>query len=83
MRVRPFNKTTSDSAKIPSDVAKELRAFAHDLSNALETILQATYLVSKSDMPEQSRRWIETIENASQEAARINRALRDTLRARS
>jgi hypothetical protein len=73
----------ADDGKIPRDVAKELRALAHDLSNALETILQATYLVSKSELPEQSRRWIETIDHASQEAARINRVLRETLRTRS
>jgi len=32
------------SDKIPVELAKELRQLAHDLSNALETIVQATYL---------------------------------------
>ena len=72
-----------DDIKIPREVAKELRTLAHDLSNALETILQATYLVSKSDLPENPRRWIETIDQASQDAARINRQLREILRSRS
>jgi hypothetical protein len=69
--------------KIPSDTAKELRRLAHDLSNALETILQASYLVSRSELPENSRRWVEMIDQASQEAVRINRKLRDLLHSQS
>ena len=69
--------------KIPRETAKELRGLAHDLSNALETILQASYLVSKSDLPESSRRWVEMIDQASQEAIRINRELRELLRSQS
>jgi len=38
--------------KIPPEIARELRALAHDLSNSLETILQAAYLVSQSEPPE-------------------------------
>ncbi len=73
---------TSDD-KIPRETAKELRALAHDLSNALETILQASYLVGQVEMPENSRRWIEMIDTASQEAIRINRQLREILRSKS
>jgi nitrogen-specific signal transduction histidine kinase len=69
--------------KIPPAVAKELRTLAHDLSNALETIVQATYLVSQSAKPEDSRRWVEMIDKASQQAVKINRKLRDVLRERS
>jgi len=69
--------------KIPPEIARELRKLAHDLSNALETILQAGYLVSQSKMPEQSLRWIEMIEQASQEAVAINRKLREILRSES
>ena len=39
------------SNKIPAELAKELRTLAHDLSNALETIVQATYLISQSAPP--------------------------------
>jgi hypothetical protein len=72
-----------ETEKIPVETARELRKLAHDLSNALETILQAGYLVSQSEMPEQSRRWVEMIEQASQEAVAINRKLREILRAQS
>jgi nitrogen-specific signal transduction histidine kinase len=69
--------------KIPAATAKELRTLAHDLSNALETIVQATYLISQAGPPESSRRWVEMIDQASQDAVRINQQLRQVLRAQS
>jgi len=69
--------------KMPRETAQELRRLAHDLSNVLETILQASYLVSKSELPENSRRWVEMIDQASQEAVHINRKLRELLRSQS
>jgi DNA-binding MarR family transcriptional regulator len=72
---------TSD--KIPKELARELRTLAHDLSNALETIVQATYLISQAGPPETSRRWVELIDQASKEAVRINQKLREILRSES
>jgi hypothetical protein len=72
---------TSD--RIPADLAKELRTLAHDLSNALEVIVQATYLISQAGPPENSRRWVEAIEQASQDAVKINQKLRQMLREKS
>lgn len=69
--------------KIPQDLAKELRTLAHDLSNALETIVQATYLISQSAPPEHTRRWVELIDQASQDAVKINQKLRQILRSQS
>jgi len=69
--------------KIPAEVAKELRTLAHDLSNSLETIVQATYLISQSGPPENTRRWVELIDQASQEAVKINQKLRQLLRSQS
>ena len=69
--------------KIPAEIARELRVLAHDLSNSLETILQATYLVSQSELPENTRRWMEVMDQASQEAVKINRKLREILRSQS
>jgi hypothetical protein len=69
--------------KIPAEIARELRVLAHDLSNSLETILQATYLVSQSELPENTRRWMEMMDQASQEAVKINRKLREILRSQS
>jgi nitrogen-specific signal transduction histidine kinase len=69
--------------KIPTEVARELRTLAHDLSNALETIVQATYLITQAGPPEQSRRWVQLIDQASQEAVRINSKLREIMRVHS
>ncbi len=69
--------------KMPPEIARELRALAHDLSNSLETILQATYLVSQTELPENTRRWMEMMDIASQEAVQINRKLREILRSQS
>ena len=69
--------------KIPQEIARELRALAHDLSNSLETIIQSTYLVSQTELPENTRRWMDMMDQASQEAVRINRKLREILRSQS
>jgi hypothetical protein len=71
------------SDRIPAELATELRALAHDLSNALETIVQATYLISQAGPSENSRRWVEMIDQASQEAVKINNQLRQVLRSQS
>ena len=71
------------SNKIPAELAKELRAMAHDLSNLLETIVQATYLLTQSVPPDNIRRWVEMIDKASQDAVEINRNLRQMLRSKS
>jgi nitrogen-specific signal transduction histidine kinase len=69
--------------KIPTEVARELRTLAHDLSNALETIVQATYLITQAGPPEDSRRWVQLIDQASQEAVKINNRLREIMRVHS
>jgi hypothetical protein len=71
------------SEKIPEKVAKELRTLAHDLSNALETIVQATYLISQAPPAEDSSRWIKLMNQASRDAVEINHRLREILRSQS
>jgi hypothetical protein len=67
--------------KIPAELTKELRALSHDLSNALEIIVQGTYLISQAGPQESSRRWFELIDRAAQDAVKINHRLREILRA--
>ena len=73
----------TDENKISPELVKQLRALAHDLSNTLETIVQATYLLSQANPPENSTRWIQMIDQSSQEAVRLNRKLREILRSQS
>ncbi len=68
---------TSNSA---IETNSRLRTLAHDLSNSIETIMQASYLLAQSSLDENGKRWLELIDNASRDAARINRDIRDNLR---
>jgi hypothetical protein len=61
---------TDQVKKEPNDTVAKLRTLSHDLSNYIETIMQASYLLA-------------LIDKASQDAARINREIRDILRAQS
>jgi hypothetical protein len=68
-------------AKMPLTVNKQLRSLAHDLSNSLETIMQASYLLAQADLKETDKKWLEMVESASRDAARISREMREILRA--
>lgn len=71
------------SPKIPVAISKNLRTLAHDLSNSIETIMQASYLLSQSKLDDINKKWVELIENATKDAARINREIREILRNQS
>ena len=66
--------------KMPPEVASRLRTLSHDLSNSLETIMQASYLLSQLEQRAEGKKWVELIEEAAQDAAHINRELRELLR---
>jgi hypothetical protein len=63
------------------EVNKQLRTLAHDLSNAIETIMQASYLLQQSKLDDVSKRWADMIDTAVRDSARINREIREVLRA--
>jgi len=73
----------AEENKIPPDMVKQLRVLAHDLSNALEAIVQATYLLSQAKSPETTGRWVQVIDQSSQDAVRLNQKLREILRSQS
>jgi light-regulated signal transduction histidine kinase (bacteriophytochrome) len=62
---------------IPAEQAKEIRRLSHDLSNALEIIVQANYLLSTTAQDESAKQWIQLLENGVLQAAEINRTLRE------
>ena len=69
---------------IPDAVSKELRILAHDLSNSIETIMQATYLLAQAPtVDEDNRKWVNLIDQATHDAAKINRQIREVLRVHS
>lgn len=68
---------------IPSATAMQLRQLSHDLSNALEVILQTSYLLSTVDLSGDARQWRQMLDQGVQQATNINRQLRDYLRTHS
>ena len=66
-----------------TDEIARLRVLAHDLSNSLEAILQATYLLQQGKIEGDGRRWVELISSSSEDAVRINRDIREVLRSLS
>ena len=74
---------TDEIKKEPNESVIKLRTLSHDLSNYIETIMQASYLLAQAKLDDNNKKWLELIDKASQDAARINREIRDILRSQS
>ncbi len=72
-----------NSNKLSDDVIANLRMLAHDLSNSLETILQASYLLGEADLEGNRKKWAQMIDASAHDAARINREIRQILKTQS
>ncbi len=86
MSEKPAIKAKAESQKSQQEIEKvvgRLRALAHDLSNSLEAIMQASYLLGQARLEGESKRWAQLLESSSEEAARINRDIRKLLRSLS
>jgi len=77
MSAQPKMDTTP---KIPAEINTKLRSLAHDLSNSIETIMQASYLLAQMSLDENARKWSDLIDKAGRDCAKINREIRDILR---
>ena len=76
-----IHSTTEEvKKKLESQTVAKLRSLSHDLSNYIETIMQASYLLAQAELDGNNKKWLELIDKASQDAARINREIRDILR---
>jgi hypothetical protein len=67
----------SSGEMIPEDLALEVRRLAHDLSNALEIIVQTSYLLSTVELKEPASDWLRMLESGVQKALDINVSLRN------
>lgn len=65
---------------IPQEQAAEIRRLAHDLSNALEIIVQANYLLGTAALDDASKEWQKLLDVGVRQAADINRQLREYIR---
>ena len=68
---------------IPEDLALEIRKLAHDLSNALEIIVQTSYLLSTADLKSPASDWLRMLDSGTQKALEINLSLRSYIKAHS
>ena len=74
---------TPNAPSIPPEQAREIRRFSHDLSNALEIIVQANYLLNAMSHDESAKQWIQLLDNGVLQATDINRSLREYIVANS
>ena len=72
-----------ESTNLPSETITKLRTLSHDLSNYIETIMQASYLLGQATLEENSKKWLDLVDKASQDAARVNREIREILRSQN
>ena len=77
--LRPREGIAVEHSAKPSEAIVNLRALAHDLSNSLETVLQAAYLLQGTTLDARNKKWVEAIDIAARDAARINREIRKIL----
>jgi hypothetical protein len=68
-------------AEIPEDLALEIRKLAHDLSNALEIIVQTSYLLGTVELKDPGGDWLRMLDNGVRKALDINLALRTYIKA--
>ena len=69
--------------KMPTELNRRLRSLAHDLSNSIETIMQACYLLGQAPLDDTNKKWLSLVDTAARDAARINREIREILRGQS
>jgi hypothetical protein len=74
--------TGGAAEKMPPEINRQLRSLAHDLSNSIETIMQACYLLGQAPLDDTNKKWLSLVDQAARDAARINREIREILRAR-
>jgi len=77
---RVTNSATDESKRLQSETVTKLRVLSHDLSNYIETIMQASYLLAQAKLDDNNRKWLEMVDKASQDAACVNREIREILR---
>ncbi len=71
------------SPEIPEEIALEIRRLAHELSNALEVIVQTSYLLSTVELKEPATDWLRMLDNGVRKALDLNLDLRTFIKSNS
>jgi hypothetical protein len=72
---------TASTAQIPEELALEVRRLAHELSNALEIIVQTSYLLSMAELKEPASDWLRMLDSGVHKALDTNLKLREYIKA--
>ena len=72
--------STPSAQQIPEELALEIRRMAHDLSNALEIIVQTSYLLSLAELKEPATDWLRMLESGVNKALELNLQLRSYIK---
>ena len=73
-------KSASEPETIPEEMALEIRRLAHDLSNALEIIVQTSYLLSMAELKDPAAEWLRMLDSGVKKALESNIQLRDYIK---
>jgi hypothetical protein len=65
---------------IPEELAIEIRRLAHDLSNAIEVIVQTSYLLSMAELKEPASDWLRMLDGGVNKALEVNLQLREYIK---
>jgi hypothetical protein len=76
----PLSQDPTTVEKIPEDLSVEMRRIAHDLSNALEIIIQTSYLLGTVEMKEPASDWLLMLDDGVQKAMSLNLELRNYIK---
>ncbi|WP_114206805.1 hypothetical protein [Acidisarcina polymorpha] len=79
----PVPSSFSATSHVSTHSMKSKRELAHDLSNALEIIMQTSFLMGTLELGENGRAWHKLLDDGVQRAVAINKQLRDSLRSDS
>jgi hypothetical protein len=66
--------------KIPEEISVEMRRIAHDLSNALEIIVQTSYLLNTAELKEPASEWLRMLDGGVEKAMNLNQTLRNYIK---
>jgi hypothetical protein len=80
---KPSTKDASvaKQEQIPEELALEIRRLAHDLSNALEIIVQTSYLLNMAELKEPASEWLRMLDSGVSKALDLNLQLREYIKA--
>jgi len=70
-------KNSPTATQIPEELALEIRRLAHDLSNALEIIVQTSYLLGMAELKEPASDWLRMLDSGVTKALELNLQLRE------